>query len=166
MSSPLIIAPLPGVGFYRRIATRLRRVFSRRIALRLCGIEHVALEGRVCAIRPVPLGIARDMVPALLRCARSFCAWDISESLYDDFVTVLSLGLRLPRRVVEGLSVPLWELAPVIERIAKINGLPTVEAGRSDLGKILATLMSSTGMASSRGSSEAPDGHGSTSNNA
>lgn len=162
----LVIAPPPGAGFLPRLAAFSRRIVSRRVLLRLAGIETVTLEGRVCILRAVPLGIARDLVPALLRCSRSFAAWDISEALYTDFVTVLALGLQLPIATVEKITIPLWELAPVIERIARINGLPTMEAGRSDLGKILATLMNSTGTTSSRGLSAVPDGPGSTSSNA
>jgi hypothetical protein len=161
----LTVSPLPGVGFPRRLAAWVRGLFSRRMLLRLAGIPAVQIEGRVIALRPVPLGVARNMVPALIRCARSFTAWDIDETLYDDFVIVLSLGLRLPKKTVESFTVPLWQLAPVVERLAQINGLPTVEAGRADLGKWLAA-MTSTGTPSSPGSSPTPAGLGSTSSNA
>ena len=161
----LILTPLPGVGLPRRVFAWVRGLLSRRLLLRLAGVPVVQIEGRVIAVRPVPLGVAREMVPALLRCARSFSAWEIDEALYEDFIVVLSRGLRVPRPVVESWTVPLWQLAPVIERIAQINGLPTVEAGRADLGKLLATMLS-TGTGSSPGSSAAPAGPGSTSSNA
>lgn len=132
---------------------------------RLAGVPTVILEGRVIALRPVPLGIARRLVPAIIRCARSFSVWEINEALYDDFVIVLSLGLRLPARVIEQLDVPLWQLAPVIEHIGVVNGLPKVEAGGADLGK-LAALMTSTGTNSSPTSSAPPAGPGSMSSNA
>jgi hypothetical protein len=161
----IILSPVPGAGIPRRVLACLRGLFSRRALLRLVGVPVVQIEGRVIAVRPVPLGVAREMVPALLRCARSFSAWDINESLYDDFVVVLSVGLRQSRQTVESWTVPLWQLAPVVERIAQVNGLPTVEAGRADLGKFVATMLS-TGMDSSPGSSAVPDGPGITSNNA
>lgn len=161
----LTVSPLPGVGLPRRVGAWVRGLLSRRVLLRLAGIPAVQIEGRVIALRPVPLGIARDMVPALIRCARSFSAWEINETLYDDFVTVLSLGLRLPKKTVESFTVPLWQLAPVVEQLARINGLPTVEAGSADLGKLL-TAMMSTGTPSSPASSPIPDGPGSTSSNA
>lgn len=165
MTPALTVAPLPGAGLHRRILAGLRRLLSRRLLLRLAGIPCVQIEGRVVALRPVPLGVARDMVPALIRCARSFSAWEIDERLYDDFVVVLSLGLRLPRPAVEAITVPLWQLAPVVERIAQVNGLPTVEAGGADLGKLLAA-MTSTGTGSSPASSAPPAGPGNTSSNA
>lgn len=161
----LTVSPLPGAGVPRRLSVWVRGWFSRRALFALAGIPAVQIEGRVIALRPVPLGVARNMVPALIRCARSFTAWEIDETLYDDFVVVLSLGLRLPKKTVEAFTVPLWQLAPVIEQLARINGLPTVEAGRADLGKFLAA-MTSTGTASSPGSSPTPAGLGNTSNNA
>lgn len=161
----LTVSPLPGAGLPRRLCAWARGLFSRRVLLRLAGIPAVQIEGRVIALRPVPLGVTRDMVPALIRCARSFTAWEIDETLYDDFVIVLSLGLRLPKKTVESFTVPLWQLVPVIERLAQINGLPTVEAGRADLGKWLAA-MTSTGTDLSPGSSPTPAGPGSTSSNA
>ena len=161
----LTVSPLPGVGLPRRLSAWVRGLFSRRVLLRLAGIPAVQIEGRVIALRPVPLGVARDMVPALLRSAKSFTAWEIDEGLYDDFVTVLSLGLRLPRKVVESFDVPLWQLAPVVEQLAQINGLPTVEVGKTDLGKML-QAMGLIGTPSSPGSSPTPAGPGSTSSNA
>ena len=166
MTMHLVINPPRGAGYFPRLAAVVRRLLSIRFLARLAGIETVSLEGRVCVLRAVPLGVARDMVPALIRCARSFSVWDINESLYDDFVTVLALGLHLRRSAVEKLTVPLLSLVPVIERIGQINGLMTAEVGRAGLGKPPATLMSSTGTDSSRGSSAAPAGPGSTSSNA
>lgn len=166
MPGSLVINPPPGAGFAPRLVATVRRLASRRLLLRLAGVETILLEGHVCAVRAVPLGLARTLVPALLRCARRFASWNIDETLYDDFVIVLSLGLGLPAKAIEHLTVPLWELAPIIERIAAANGLPTVEAGRADLGKLLATLLNSTGTSSSRGSAATPAGPGSTSNNA
>jgi len=78
-------------------------------------------------------------------------------------VQVLALGLNVGPTVIESLSVPAWELSPVIERIARINGLPVMEAGRADLGELLAALTKSTGTAISPGSSAPPAGHGTTS---
>lgn len=166
MLASLVIDTPKGAGPIPRLLSFARRLLARRLILRLAGVHSVMVEGRVCILRPVPLGIARDMIPALIRCGRRFNEWNIDESLYDDFVTVLSFGLRLTRANVEALTVPLWELAPIIERIAQINGLPTMEAGRADLGKILATLMTSTGPDSSRGSPATPVGPGTTSSNA
>ena len=163
--SAIVVSPLPGAGLLHRFLVFLRAVFSRRVLLRLAGIPTVILEGRVIAVRAVPLGVAPELVPAIIRCGRSFGAWNIDEALYDDFVKVLALGLRCPPAAIERLTSPLWSLVPVIELIAQVNGLPTVEAGRADLGKLLATLMNSTGTDSSRGLSATPAGPGSTSNN-
>ena len=105
------------------------------------------------------------MVPALLRCAKSIAVWEIDEKLYDDFVVTLALGLGVPAKRIERLQVPLWQLAPVVELIARVNGFPEVEAGRADLGKLMAA-MTSTGTSSSPASSPTPAGPGSTSSNA
>lgn len=167
MSTALAIdlPPAPGAGYRRRIMAWLRTRFSRRALLRLTGVRTVTLEGRVFAVRAVPLGVARDLVPAIINASRKFSAWEIDDDLYQSMVTVLSLGLGTSRRTVENLSVPLWQLAPVIDCIARANGLPVLEAG-SDVGKLLAALTSSTGTASMPPSSAPPDGHGSTSTNA
>ena len=161
----LIITPLPGVGFARRLWCLLRGLVSRRALFALVGVPCVQIEGQAFAVRPVPLGVARDMVPALLRCAKSFAVREIDERLYDDFVVTLALGLGVPAKRIERLQVPLWQLAPVVELIARVNGFPEVEAGRADLGKLMAA-MTSTGTSSSPASSPTPAGPGSTSNNA
>ena len=161
--STLVIAPLPGVGLGRRLWCALRGLFSRRTLLTLSGVRSVQLEGQVIAVRPVPLGVARNMVPALLRCAKSIAVWELDEQLYDDFVVTLSLGLGVPAKRIEQLNVPLWQLAPVVELIARVNGFP--EAGRAELGKLMA-MMTSTGTPSSPAFAPTPDGPGSTSSNA
>ena len=138
MNAPVIINPAPGAGWGVRLAARVRGLLSRRMLYRLLGVPTVVLQGRVYAVRAVPLGIARDLVPALLRCSRLFARWDLSEALYDDLVRVLALGLGAAPRDIERLSVPLWDLAPVVELIAKANGLPVVEAGQ--LGELAALV--------------------------
>lgn len=163
--STLVVSPLPGVGIGRRLWCALRGLVSRRVLLTLSGVRSVQLEGQVIAVRPVPLGVARDMVPALLRCAKSIAVWEIDEKLYDDFVVTLSLGLGVPAKRIERLQVPLWQLAPVVELIARVNGFPEVEAGRADPGKLMA-MMTSTGTPSSPPFAPTPAGPGSTSNDA
>jgi len=166
MAVALAIQPLPGAGLLHRLGARCQSLLSRRLLLRLAGIPTVSLEGRVYAVRAVPLGIARELVPALLRCSRRFAEWQIDEGLYDDFLKVLALGLNASPKVIDRLTVPLWDLAPVVEQIALVNGLPMLEAGRSDLGKLLAAMMPSTGTPWSPGSSPVPAGPGGTSSNA
>lgn len=156
------LAPLPGAGFFVRIKAWVRGLLLRRLLLRLAGIETVVLEGRVYVVRAVPLGIARTLVPALVRCSRKFAGWEFDEALYDDFVSVLALGLGAPPHQIEQLTIPLWDLAPVIERIARVNGLPMLEAG-ADLEKLMAALtQKSIGTASTPPSSVPPVGAGST----
>lgn len=162
VSAPIILSPLSGAGLGIRLAAWSRGLRSRRLLLRLVGVESVVLEGRTYAVRPVPLGVARELVPAIIRCARRFAAWDIDEALYADFVTVLALGLGVPRRTIERLTIPLWDLAPVLDRIARVNALPVLEAG-ADPGKLLAALMTSTGTSSTPPSSAPPAGPGTTS---
>lgn len=160
----LAVSPLPGAGLYVRLAAHVRGLLSRRLLLRLIGVESVMLQGRVHVLRAVPLGVARELVPAIIRCSRKFAAWDIDEALYNDLVKVLALGLRTAPREIERLAVPLWELAPVIERIARVNGMPVLEAD-TDMGKLLAALMTSTGTSSTPSSSAPPAGPGNTSIN-
>ena len=159
----LVLSPLPGAGLHVRLHAWARGIFSRRLLLRLAGVDTVVLEGRVHVVRAVPLGVARELVPAIIRCSQRFASWQIDESLYDDFVTVLALGLGTARRDIERLTVPLWDLAPVIDRIARSNGLPVLDAGAPDLGKVLAALMQSTGTSSTPPSSAPPAGPGTTS---
>lgn len=164
--SSVVIRPLPGSGHFVRLAAWVRGVFSRRVLLRLAGIDTVVLAGRVYPVRAVPLGVARELVPAIVRCSRAFAAWEFSEELYDDMIKVLALGLGVPTHKIEALTVSLFDLAPVVERIARVNGLPVLEAGSADMGKLLAALASQTGTSSMPGSSAPPDGAGSTSTDA
>lgn len=161
MMAALVISPLPGAGLAARLAARVRGLLSRRVLLRLAGIETVVLQGRVHTLRAVPLGVARELVPAIIRCSKKFAAWEIDEALYDNLVKVLALGLSARPAEIERLTIPLWELAPVIERIARVNGLPVLEAG-ADMGKLLAALTTSTGTSSTPSSSAPPAGHGNT----
>lgn len=158
----LSIHPLSGIGWPRRLAIAIRSMFSSRQLLRLSGVPVVVLEGRVYAVRPVPLGVARELVPALLRCSRKFAAWEIDEPLYDDLVKVLSLGLRASMADIERMTVPLWSLGGVVERIASVNGMPVMEAGGAGLGELMKALTQSTGMGSLPGSSAPRDGNGNT----
>lgn len=158
----IVLSPLPGAGVAVRFRAWVRGLFSRRVLLRLAGVEAVVLEGRTYAVRAVPLGVARELVPAIIRCARRFSAWQIDDDLYEDFVTVLVLGLGAPRRAIEQLAIPLWDLTPVLDRIARVNALPVLEAG-ADPGKLLAALMTSIGTNSMPSSSAPPDGPGTTS---
>lgn len=162
MTSVLSLAPLPGAGRLVRLVAWVRGRLNRRLLLRLAGLDAVVLEGRTFVVRAVPLGVARNLVPALIRCSRRFADWQIDEALYDDLVTVLALGLGTPPHTIERLTLPLWELAPVIERIARVNGLPVLEAG-ADMGKLMVALMNSTGTSSTPSSSAPPAGPGTTS---
>lgn len=147
----LVIPPLPASPLLNRVVAAVRGAISRHLLLRLAGIPTIVLEGHVFAVRAVPLGIARELVPALLRCSQRFAAWQIDEELYDDFAKVLALGLNADPRTIAGLTVPLWNLAPVIEKIAIANGMPLMEAGRTDLGKLIAAQNPSIGMGSTPG---------------
>lgn len=162
----VVLTPLPAAGYGTRAVAWLRQRFSRRLALRLLGIPYVVLEGRVYPVRAVPFGVARELVPALLRCSRRFAAWQIDEALYADMVLVLSRGLGTTPAVIDRLTVPLWELGPVVEAIARANGLPQMEAGEANLGKFLEALTKSTGTNSAPSSSAPPAGPGSMSTNA
>jgi len=158
-----VIAPLPGVGLLARAGAWLRGLRVRRLVARLTGGEPVVIEGRVFVVRPRPIRACRDLVPALIRCSRRFAAWEIDEALYDDLVQVLALGLNAPPATIERLTVSLFDLSPVIDVIARVNGLPVVEAGRADLGELLTTMAKSTGTNSWPASSSAPAGLGTTS---
>ncbi len=166
MMAAVIIRPLPGSGHFVRLVAFVRGLLSRRVLLKLAGVDTVVLAGAVHAVRPVPLGVARELVPAIVRCSKAFAAWEFSEALYDDIVKVLALGLRVPQARIEALTVSLFDLAPVVERIARVNGLPVLEAGSPDMGKLLAALTTQTGTNSMPGSSVPPAGPGSTSTNA
>lgn len=160
--SAIVIRPLPGAGVFVSIAAFARSVFSRRVLLKLAGIDTVVLCGRVYPVRAVPLGVARELVPAIVRASQAFVRMNIDDDLYADIVKTLSLGLGASAREIEACPVSLWDLAPVIDLIARVNGLQVMEAGRADLGKILEVL-AQTGTSSTPGSSAPPDGHGSTS---
>lgn len=162
----LVVSPLPGAGLRVRLVAWVRRLLSRRALLRLAGVKSVMLEGRVYVLRAVPLGVARDLVPAIMRCSQRFAAGQIDEDLYDDLVRVLALGLRAEACEIERLTIPLWYLAPVIDGIAAVNGLPVMEAGAAG-GKFQAATtpspMPSIGTNSTPASPAAPDGPGTTS---
>lgn len=165
MMAALVVVPiLPGAGYFARAGAFLRGWFSRRLLLSLIGVDAVVLAGHVFAVRARPLGIDRELVPALVRCSQAFVRIEITDELYADIVKALALGLNVSARTIEALPVSLWELAPVLDLIARVNGLQMVEAGRSDLGKILKAL-EQIGMNSIPESSAPPAGPGNTSTN-
>lgn len=161
----VVVPLLPGAGVLASLAAFVRSVVSRRLLLRLAGIDTVVLAGRVYAVRAVPLGVARELVPAIVRCSQAFVRFEVTDELYADLVRALSLGLGVPAREIESHAVSLWDLAPVLDLIARVNGLQTMEAGTADLGKILAVL-ARTGTNSTPGSSAPPAGPGNTSTDA
>lgn len=160
MSAAIVVPVLPGAGVLPRLAALVRSVLSRRVLLSLAGIDTVVLAGHVYAVRAVPLGVARELVPAIVRCSQAFVRFDLTDELYADIVKALSLGLGVPAREIESHAVSLWDLAPVLDLIARVNGLQTTEVGGADLGKLLAAL---TGTSSTPGSSAPPAGPGSIS---
>lgn len=156
----LVIHPLAGAGHFVRLAAFLRRLIpGRRLLLGLVGTETVVIAGCAYAVRPVPLGVARELVPAIVRCSRAFVRFEVTDEMYTDLIKALSLGLGVPAREIERHAVSLWDLAPVIDLIARVNGLQVMEAG--DVGKLLA-LMTQTGTSSTPGSSAPPAGPGNT----
>lgn len=159
----LVVHPLPSAGLLIRFTSFLRSMISLRVFFRLAGHEVVVLQGRVLPVRPVPLNVAREMMPAIVRCSEAFVTWNVSEELFDDLIKVLSLGLGVKPRYIESLTVSFWDLARVLDVIARVNGLQVVEAGKTDLGKLMVEW---SGMNSMPGSSAQPDGPGSTSTSA
>lgn len=160
----LMLSPLPGAGLWARVRAWVRGLFSRRLLLRLMGLDAVVLEGRTYAVRAVPLGVARDLVPALLRCSTAVLEDKFNEALFDDIIKALSLGLGESPRAIESLSISLWATMQVLDRIARVNGLQT-EADKFDPGKLLAAMARSTGTGSTPSSSPPPAGRGTTSTN-
>lgn len=165
MSTLVVVPVLPGAGVWPRLVAFVRSVFSRRVLLALVGIDTVVIAGHVYAVRARPLGVDRELVPALVRCSQAFIRFEITDELYADIVKALSLGLGVSPREIERHAVSLWDLAPVLDLIARVNGLQTTEAGSADLGKILEALVQ-TGMSSMPGSSAPPAGLGNTSTDA
>lgn len=165
-----IVKVLPAARIGAKLIARLRALQSCRRLHSLCartiGAEVVVLAGRVHRVHAVPLSVARELVPAIVRCSQRFSAFEVDESLFDDLIKVLSLGLGVSPGAIERLSVSLWEVAPVIGAIAKANGLPMVEAGSADMGKFLAAMAAtetSIGMPSMPPSSAGLAGAGTTS---
>lgn len=138
--SSVVIHPLPRAGIPARVMAWVRGISVPRLVNRLLGFDTVVLEGRVFAVRAQPIKVCRTMIPALLRCSKRFASFDFDESMSDDLVIVLSQGLSTKPAVIEQLSIPLWSLTPVIEKIAIANGLPLAEAGRSNPGEIMTAL--------------------------
>lgn len=157
-----VVVPLLRSGVFASLVAFVRSVFSRRLLLKFAGIDTVVLAGRVYAVRAVPLGVARDLMPAIVRCSQAFVRFDITDELYADLVRTLSLGLGVPAKEIEASAVSLWDLAPVIDLIARVNGFQATEAGQTDMGKLLEAL-TQTGTNSTPGSSAPPDGPGSIS---
>jgi hypothetical protein len=164
MMTTVIVRPLPGAPLLVRIAAWLRGLFAIRFMMRLVGVECVVLEGRVYALRARPLRVMRELMPAIVRSSQRFASLQIDEALFDDIIKVVALGLNVQMRTVERLSVPLWDLALVVDRIARVNGLQ-VSDDYADMGKVAAALMASIGTASMPTSSAPPDGPGITSTN-
>lgn len=131
MTAPVVIAPSVGAGWPVRVAARVRRLFSRRVLLRLAGVPTVVLQGHVYAVRAVPLGVARDMVPALLRCSRILGEQHRSIELSEDFIVVLLHGLRVNQSEFKSFKLSIDEQRHVLDEIAWVNGIPVIFLERS-----------------------------------
>lgn len=158
----LVINPLPAAGNGVRFWAALRGFIARRLVPRLRGVELAHIQGRAIPLQARPLGVARELIPAILRCSEALLAGRIDDAFYGDLVLALALGLNLPPRVIESWAVSLWDLARLLDAIARVNGLQAAEGG-DDLGKFLAVL---NGTNSTPPSSPPPAGAGSTSTNA
>lgn len=158
----IVINPLPAAGNGVRLWAALRGFIARRLWPRLRGVEMAYIQGRAIPLQARPLGVARELIPAILRCSEALLAGRIDDAFYSDLVQALALGLNLPPRVIESFAVSLWDLAKLLDVIARVNGLQAAE-GSADLGKFQAVL---NGTNSIPPSSPPPAGAGSTSTNA
>jgi hypothetical protein len=99
---------------------------------------RVVLAGKRYVARVVPFGVARQLVPALIRASQAIGDGRIDDdAVYADVVTVLHLGLGIPRWRISRLDCDLTELPAVFERVGIANGLVPKE-GTGPVGKLLA----------------------------
>lgn len=160
--SALVIQALPGAGLWVRLSSAVRGLVSR-LAPRISGVERIVIQGRALPLKAQPLGVARELIPAIIRCSEGLVAARIDDAFYADLVLVLAIGLALPPKTVEGFSISLWDCMRVLDAIARVNGLQAAEGSGEDLGKLLAVL---SGTNSTPRSSPPLAGAGSTSTNA
>lgn len=144
----------------QRLPALLWGLFYLPLRLKNAGADQVILYGRPHTVLPRPLGVARQLVPLLLRCSQRFAEGEVTEALYDDLILILSLGLGVKARYVESFPISISDLARIYELIARVNGLSREEG--TALGGV-AALAILTGMSSMPGSSAPPAGPGTTS---
>lgn len=96
----------------------------------------IVLGTRTLAVRAIPLGKLRRLVPAFNRAGKAFAFGSADDAAFDDIFAILSEATELPVADIEAIPGTWPEIMAAIETVADVCGLkPKKEEGAPDAGE-------------------------------
>ena len=83
----------------------------------------ITLGQRTLAVRPLPLGKLRRLVPAFNRAGRAFALGSADDAAFDDVFAILSEATELPVKDIEAIPGTWQQLMAAIDTVAGVCGL-------------------------------------------
>jgi len=90
--------------------------------------KTIVIGGQAVAVKPMPLGTLRKVLPAFNRVGAAFKQGAVDEAVFDDCVTIIAAGIGKSAEEVEQMPMSFDELPRVLEVIAGVAGLKPAEA--------------------------------------
>lgn len=96
--------------------------------------KTIVIGGQKIAVKPIPLGLLRKVVPAFNRVGAAFAAGAVGEDVIGDCVVIIAAGIGKAPEEVEQMPMGFDELPQALEVIAEVAGLKPSEAQPGELG--------------------------------
>lgn len=90
--------------------------------------KTIVIGGQTVAVKPIPLGMLRKVVPAFNRVGSAFAKGAMDESIIGDCVVIIAAGIGKPVEEVEQMPMGFDEIPLALEVIAEVAGLKPAEA--------------------------------------
>jgi hypothetical protein len=85
--------------------------------------KTIVIGGQTVAVKPIPLGVLRKVVPAFNRVGVTFASGAVDEAVISDCVFIIAAGIGKPVEEVEQMPMGFDELPAALEVIAEVAGL-------------------------------------------
>lgn len=85
--------------------------------------KTIVIGGQPVAVKPIPLGLLRKVVPAFNRVGAAFAAGAIDEQVIEDCEVIIAAGIGKPIHDVAEMPMGFDELPRALEVIAEVAGL-------------------------------------------
>lgn len=90
--------------------------------------KTIVIGGQKIAVKPIPLGLLRKVVPAFNRVGAAFASGAVDERVIEDCEVIISAGIGKPVEEVTQMPMGFDELPRALEVIAEVAGLKPAEA--------------------------------------